>query len=65
MTLHKSEAGPIVSFADFTRTSVPEEYDLPQGISSTLIIYEPGFNQNYYRITLILLVKIVMWSEFP
>ena len=31
----------------------------------TLIIYKLGFNQNYYTFTLILLIKIVLYSKFP
>ena len=31
----------------------------------TLIIYKLGFKQNYYTFTLILLIKIVLCSEFP
>ena len=31
----------------------------------TLIIYKLGVNQNYYTFTLILLIKIVLCSEFP
>jgi hypothetical protein len=31
----------------------------------TLIIYKLGFNQNYYTISLTLLIKIVMCSKVP
>ena len=31
----------------------------------TLVIYRTGFNQVYYTLTLILLVKIVMCSKIP
>jgi len=31
----------------------------------TLIIYKHDFNQNYYTVTLILLIKIVLCSKFP
>ena len=31
----------------------------------TLMIHEPGFNQNYWTFTLILLMKIVLCSKFP
>ena len=31
----------------------------------TLIIYKLGFNQNYYTLTLILLMKIVLRSKLP
>jgi hypothetical protein len=29
------------------------------------MIYKLGFNQNYYTFTLMLLIKIVLCSEFP
>ena len=31
----------------------------------TLMIYELGFNQDYYTFTLISLVKIILCSKFP
>ena len=31
----------------------------------TLMIYKLGFNQNYYTIALLLLIKIVLCSKFP
>ena len=31
----------------------------------TPIIYRLGFDQNYYKLTLILLVKIVLCGKFP
>ena len=33
--------------------------------SATLVFYKLGFHQNYYTLTLILLIKIVMSSKFP
>ena len=41
---------------------------LAYGVGShmqTLILYNLGFNKNYYTLTSILLIKIVMRSKFP
>ena len=46
------------------RLSVPL-VDAPAIHVGTNVIHKLGFNQNHYIFTLILLIKIVLCSEFP